>query len=462
MDALTLSRLQFGTTIVYHFLFVPLTLGLVLLIAVMETLYVRSGNPVYKRMTQFWGKLFLINFALGVVTGIVQEFQFGMNWSAYSRFVGDVFGAPLALEALLAFFLESTFLGVWIFSWELLPKKAHLSLIWLVVLGSHLSAFWILVANSFMQEPVGYAIHNGRAEMTNFFALLTNSHLWMQFPHVVAGGLVTGAFFVVGISAYHFLKHTPENDFFHRSMKIGMTAALIGSLLIAFTGHVQGQEIAHTQPMKIAAAEALWNTERPASFSVFTIGNEQTHTDVFAIKVPYVLSFLATNSFTGEVQGINQIQAAYVKQFGPGNYIPPVIVTYWGFRVMMGAGMLMALFSMLGLYLLLRNKLMRHRRFLYLLVGTIALPYVANTAGWILTEVGRQPWLVFGLLKTANGLSTSVSAEVVLFSLITFVLLYLVLALVDGFLLFKYGMTTPHVSEPVHTKSVEEPVVMTF
>ena len=284
MDALTLSRIQFGSTIIYHFLFVPLTMGLALIIAIMESMYVRSGNETYKRMAQFWGKLFIINFSLGVVTGIVQEFQFGMNWSEYSRFIGDVFGAPLAIEALLAFFLESTFLGIWIFGWDKLSRKIHLTAIWLVVIASNLSAFWIIVANSFMQQPVGYAIRNGRAEMTNFFAMLTNPTLWEQFPHVFFGAIATGAFFVVGISAYHFIKKSKDHDFFQRSMRIGLTVALIGSMAVAITGHLGGQHVVAQQPMKMAAAEDLWNTESPASFSLFSIGDQKDMKDIVAIK----------------------------------------------------------------------------------------------------------------------------------------------------------------------------------
>ena len=275
MSTLILSRWQFGITTVYHFFFVPLTLGLSILVALMETLYVRTGNETYKRMAQFWGRLFLINFAMGVVTGIVQEFQFGMNWADYSRFVGDIFGAPLAIEALAAFFLESTFLGIWMFSWDKLPKWAHLTTIWLVAFASNLSAFWILVANSFMQEPVGYAIRNGRAEMTDFFALITNPNLGAQFFHVFFAGLVTGAFFVVGISAWRLLREKDGGirDFFVRSFNLAIVVALASSILVALVGHTQAQHMVETQPMKMAAAEALYNSQDPASFSLLTIGD---------------------------------------------------------------------------------------------------------------------------------------------------------------------------------------------
>lgn len=461
MDALTLSRLQFGSTIIYHFLFVPLTIGLALIIAIMETIYVHTGNDTYKRMAQFWGKLFLINFALGVVTGIVQEFQFGMNWSTYSRFIGDVFGAPLAIEALLAFFLESTFLGVWIFGWEKLSKKVHLLAIWLVVLASNMSAFWILIANAFMQQPVGYAIHNGRAEMTNFFALLTNPTLWEQFPHVFFGAVCTGAFFVVGISAYHFIKKSKDQDFFQRSMRIGLIMALIGSIAVSIFGHLGGQHVVQQQPMKMAAAEALWDSESPASFSLFTIGDPKNMKDVFAIKVPYALSFLSYNNLSGEVKGIKELQAQAVKEYGPGNYVPPVAVIYWSFRVMLGMGAVMALLSLGGLFLMWKKRLEQMRWFLWLLVAGIALPYLGNTTGWMMAEIGRQPWLVNGLLKTADGISPSVSAGVILFSLITFIVLYGMLAAIDGFLLFKFARQGV---EPVaeHSESQEKELVATY
>lgn len=447
MDAVTLSRIQFGTTIVYHFLIVPLTLGLVVLVALMETLYVRSGNVVYKRMAQFWGKLFLINFALGVMTGIVQEFQFGMNWSTYSRFIGDVFGAPLAIEGLLAFFMESTFLGIWLFGWDRLPKLLHLGSIWLVALGSYLSAFWILIANSFMQQPVGYIVKNGRAEMNNFLALLTNPTLWVQFPHVVAASITTGAFFVIGISAYHLIRKSSNQDAFQRSMRIGMIVAVIGSLTTALAGDLEAKHLAVSQPMKLASAEALWHTEDPAGLSIISVIDEQHHDNPFAIRIPAALSFLVHDSFSGQVQGIDELQAQYVKQFGPGNYIPPVVISFWGFRLMVGVALLLAATALYGLYLQMRKRLTTKRWFLWVLVGSIALPYVANTAGWILTEMGRQPWLVFGVLTTSAGVSPNVGTGMILFTLISFIVLYAILAVVDGMLLTRTAK-----------KGIEEPV----
>jgi cytochrome d ubiquinol oxidase subunit I len=439
MDALTLARWQFGITTIYHFFFVPLTLGLSLLIAIMESVYVRTGNETYKRMAQFWGRLFLINFAMGVVTGIVQEFQFGMNWSTYARFVGDIFGAPLAIEALLAFFLESTFLGIWLFGWDRLSKGLHLAAIWLVVIGSNLSALWILIANSFMQEPVGYIIRHGRAEMTDFFALLTNPNVWVQFPHVLMAGLATGAFFVLGICAYHLLRKKGDLDLFRRSASFGVVAAIIASFLVAIVGHVQAQHMIKTQPMKMAAAEALWNSEDPASFSIFTIGNEKSRNDVFAIRIPDVLTILAYNNVSGEVLGINNLQAQYVHKYGPGNYVPPVGVTYWSFRLMVGAGVLMILLAMIALYLAMSRRLERTRWFLWLLPFAIALPYLGNTSGWIMTEIGRQPWIVLGLLKTADAASPTVGAGSVLITLVVFTLIYGALAVADVYLLVKYA-----------------------
>ena len=441
MDALALARLQFALTTVYHFFFVPLTLGLSILVAIMETLYVRTGNETYKHMTKFWGKLFLINFAVGVVTGIVQEFQFGMNWSEYSRFVGDIFGAPLAIEALMAFFLESTFIAVWFFGWDKLSKRVHLASIWLVVIASNLSALWILIANSFMQEPVGYTIRNGRAEMTDFMALITNPNVWLQWPHVFFAGLLTAAFFVLGISAWHLWRKTSP-DFFTRSFKIGTVAAMIGAVFVIFVGHAQAQHMVQTQPMKMASAEALFNTEQPASFSLLTIGDLQGN-EVFAIRIPGILSLLSCNNFTCEVKGINDLQAEYGQQFGADDYAPPLAWTYWSFRAMVGAGFLMALLAFLALYLVVRNKVEVSRRFLKILPFAMLLPYLANTSGWLLTELGRQPWIVFGLMKTTDGVSNTVGGLAVLFSLILFTGIYGALLGVAIYLFNRFGKSDP-------------------
>ena len=465
MSAELLARLQFGTTIVYHYLFVPLTLGLVLLVAMMETLYVRSGNTVYKRMTQFWGKLFVINFALGVVTGIVQEFQFGMNWSSYSRFIGDVIGASLALETLLAFFLESTFLGIWIFGWDRLSKRVHLAAIWLVVLGSYLSTFWILVANSFMQHPVGYALRNGHAEMTNFFALITNPTLAYQTPHVIAGAITTGAFFVIGISAYHLLKKTKDQEFYQRSMRMSLVTALISSIVAVIVGHLYGQYDILAQPMKMAAAEAIWNTQKSAALALIVIPDVQNHTNIFSISIPFLLSFLSNWNFTSKVDGINQIQAAYVHQYGPGNYIPNVLVAFYSFRAMLGIGVLMVLIAGIGLYLFIKKPaLFNNRWMLRGLIASIALPYIANTCGWLLGEMGRQPWAVFGLLKTVNAVSPSVTFAEVLVTLTAFCVTYGILAVIDGYLLCKVaakGSSEEQIIK-VETATPEEQLVAVY
>ncbi len=438
MDAVTLARLQFAVTTIYHFFFVPLTLGLSILVAIMQTIYYRTGDEAYKRMTLFWGKLFLINFAMGVVTGIVQEFQFGMNWSEYSRFVGDIFGAPLAVEALLAFFIESTFLGLWFFGWDKLSKGVHLATIWLVAIGSNLSALWILIANSFMQEPVGYVLRNGRAEMTDFFALITNPNVAAQYSHVFLSGITTAGFFALGISAWHLVRKS-HLDLFRRSFQMATVYAVIGSVLVIVVGHGQAQHMVRTQPMKMAAAEALWKSENPASFSLLTIGDLTQRNEVFAIRLPALLSLLAYNQLSGEVKGINELQAVYEKQYGPGDYLPPIALNYWTFRIMVGVGFLMALLALLTLYLIARNRLELHPRYLALLVPALFLPYLANVAGWFLTELGRQPWIVFGLMKTEQGVSTAVSSGAVLISLVVFTLVYAALMIADIYLLAKYA-----------------------
>jgi cytochrome d ubiquinol oxidase subunit I len=441
MDALTLARWQFGITTVYHFFFVPLTLGLVWVVAGLQTAWHVTGDETWKRLTKFWGKLFLINFAMGVVTGIVQEFQFGMNWSEYSRFVGDVFGAPLAIEALLAFFLESTFLGLWIFGWERLPRRAHLASIWLVAIGSNVSAYWILVANSFMQQPMGYALRNGRAEMDDFLALITNPHVFVQFPHVITGAMATGAFFVLGISAWHLRRATDpgEREAFRRSFRIGAVYALASTVAVMVVGHSQAQYMMKVQPMKMAAAEALWETENPAAMSLFTWGDEAGRRDVFAVRVPGLLSFLAYNRFTGEVRGIKSLQAEYEARYGPGDYVPPVKWTYWNFRAMVGAGTLMLLLAAGAAWAVVRGRVDRAGWLHAALVPGLVLPYAANTSGWLFTEIGRAPWIVFGVMRIENGVSPAVTAAEALFTLVGFTLLYAVLMAADLFLLSRFA-----------------------
>ncbi len=438
MESLVLARWQFAITTVYHFFFVPLTLGLSILIAIMETLYVRSGDETYKRMVKFWGKLFLINFAMGVATGIVQEFQFGMNWSEYSRFVGDIFGAPLAIEALLAFFMESTFLGMWIFGWDKLSKKQHLATIWLVAIGSNLSALWILFANSFMHEPVGYEIVGGRATMTDFGALITNPHAWLQFPHVVTSGVTTAALFVLGISAYHLAKKTDASELFRRSFRLAAIYGSVGVVLVTFIGHTQGQYMVETQPMKMAAAEALWETESPADLTLVGIFSQEKQEDIWSIRLPKMLSVMSFNSLEGEVKGIKDLQAEFEEKYGPGDYVPPVFLSFWSFRLMVGTGVLMLVVLLYSLSLVMRDQVQKSK-FLKLLSFALFLPYIANSTGWLLTELGRQPWIVYGLMKTSDAVSPNVPASTVLFSLIGFTLVYGVLIVADVFLLARYA-----------------------
>ncbi len=442
MDPLVLARLQFGVTTVYHFFFVPLTLGLSFIVALMETLYVRSGNELYKQMTKFWGKLFLINFAMGVVTGIVQEFQFGMNWSEYSRFVGDIFGAPLAIEALLAFFLESTFLGVWIFGWDKLSKGMHATVMWLVALGTNISALWILIANSFMQEPVGFVLRNGRAEMADFSAVVLNPNIWVMFPHVISAGLTTAAFFVLGISAYHLIRKNHE-ELFRRSFQIAAVIGTIASVLVALNGHSQAQHMVESQPMKMAAAEALWNTESPASFSLLTIGDLAQREDVFSIRLPRLLCLLAYDQLNCTIKGIYNLQSEFEKDHGPGNYIPPVAVVYWSFRLMVGAGFALIALALYGLFLVMGEMLDRRNKVLRLFVWAIALPYLANTFGWLLTEFGRVPWVVYGLMTLEEGVSNIVPAGQVLISLIGYTLIYAALMVATVYLMVKFAKAGP-------------------
>lgn len=457
MESLLLARLQFAVTSSYHFLFVPLTLGLSVLVAVMETIYVRTGNEVYKKMARFWGKLFLINFAMGVVTGIVQEFHFGMNWSEYARFVGDVFGAPLAVEALAAFFLESTFLGIWVFGWDRLPKALHAATMWLVALASNLSAFWILVANSFMQEPVGYAIRNGRAEMVDFFALLGNPHVWYQFPHTVLAGFTTAAFFVMGISAYHLLRRS-HPDVFRPSFRLGLTVGVTAILLVGVIGHFQGQHLVQSQPMKMAAAEALWESADPAPFSPLALIDEEKQTNPFEVRIPVLGSLLAHNSTAGEVKGIKELQAGFESRYGPGNYIPPVTSVYWSFRLMVLCGLWMAFIALYSLYLWRKGRLEARPRVLKALLWSIPVPYIANTAGWFMAEVGRQPWIVYGLQRVEEAVSPTVSAGAVLATLLSFTLIYGVLAVVDVYLLARFVKQGPEAETAPATPGVPREV----
>ncbi|OLL86551.1 Cytochrome d ubiquinol oxidase subunit I [Pseudonocardia sp. Ae263_Ps1] len=435
---LDLARWQFAIVTVYHFLFVPLTIGLSLLVASMQTVWVATGDERWLRMTKFWGKLFLINFAMGVVTGIVQEFQFGMNWSDYSRFVGDVFGAPLAIEALLAFFLESTFLGLWIFGWDRLPRRVHLACIWLAAIGTVLSAYFILAANSWMQHPVGFTVNpeSGRAELNDFGALLTNSTAVAAFSHTITACLVTAGMFLVAISAWNLAKDR-HPEVFRPSARVGLWTVLVAGLGVVVTGDLQARLMTEQQPMKMAAAEALWDTVAPASFSLFTIGTPDGTQELWSLRVPRLLSFLATGTWDGQVEGIRQLQAQAVATFGPGLYTPDIPMTYWTFRFMIGFGLLAGLVALVGLWLTRRRARRVPRWFGVAALAGLVTPFAANSAGWIFTETGRQPWVVFGVLRTADGVSPSVGGATVLTSLVVLTLLYGVLAVVEVVLLVR-------------------------
>ncbi|NOQ39928.1 MAG: cytochrome ubiquinol oxidase subunit I [Anaerolineales bacterium] len=450
MIPVTLARWQFAITTIYHFFFVPVTLGLALFLAVLETRYVISGDEIYKRMVKFWGKIFLINFAIGVVTGLVQEFQFGLNWSEYSRFMGDIFGAPLAIEGLLAFYLESTFIGIWIFGWDKISKKAHLAAIWLVALGSNISALWILIANSFMQNPVGYIIRNGRAEMTDFWALVGNPNVWYQFPHVLTAGISVGGFLVMGFSAYHLLKKNPQTeDFFQRSFRLAAVFALVGSVLVGLIGHAQGQFLAENQSMKISAMEGHWDTEQPGSFSVIAVIDQKNQENPFDLKVPYALSFLLFNDFNSEVVGIKELQAESEALYGPGNYIPPVTLSYWSSRIMIGFGLLMILIAGLAVLWSFKDDPGKRPWFLKIIILSGLMPTLAITAGWLVAETGRWPWIVHGLLKIEDAVSPNVSAGNIIFSLVSLSLVYGVLMIVGISLALKYGKGDPPAADVI-------------
>ena len=435
-----LARLQFATTSIYHFLFVPLTLGLGPLVAVMQTLWLRSQDERWLRLTRFFGTLFLINFAIGVATGLVQEFEFGMNWSVYSRFVGNVFGAPLAIEGLAAFFLESTFLGLWIFGWDRLSPRVHLATLWIAVAGTWLSGYFILVANSWMQHPVGYRIVNGEAQLTSVWALLSNGFALRAYVHVILAGLIFGTTVVLGVSCWHFLRGV-DTDLFLKAAKLALIVAVPVTLLQLVVGNRFGEAVTSAQGMKIATSEAQWETCQPCDFSLFQIGgfSAQDPTPSFSITIPRLLSYMATGSFSGQVEGINEIQKQESRRFGRGNYIPNVRVDYWAMRVMAYLGMLLFLVAAVGAWLYWKRRLLRARWFSWAAIVAIAFPFIAATAGWVLTEMGRQPWIVQGLLKTDQANSPNVGTTWLGISLGVFVGLYLALGVVDFVLMRRYA-----------------------
>ena len=440
MDVLDLSRWQFGITTVYHFFFVPITLGLVWFVAAFQTIWYVTGKEKYLKLTKFFGKLFLINFAMGVVTGIVQEFQFGMNWADYSRFVGDVFGAPLAMEGLLAFFMESVFLGLWIFGWDRLPKKIHLMTIWAAALGTLLSSYFILAANSWMQHPVGFEINpdTGRAVLNDIGAVLFQNTAVLAFFHTMSASFMVAGTGVAVVGAWFLIKNR-QTDIFRPAIKAGAVVTLIAAAAVSLTGDMTSKVMVEQQPMKMAAAEALYETAQSAPFLVLTIGDVSGENATLILEVPGLLSFLSTGSFDGTVEGINDLQAQYEETYGLGNYVPYVPVTYWGFRLMIGLGMLGAAWSLWALWRFRgKRNPEKGRLFAFSTLFVMLGPLFGISAGWIFTEMGRQPWVVFGEQLTANGVSTSITTTEVWISLIGFTLVYGILAVIEIKLLLKY------------------------
>jgi cytochrome bd ubiquinol oxidase subunit I len=434
MNTLALSRLQFAVTAAFHFVFVPLTLGLSLLIAYMETRYVSTDNEMYLRMAKFWGKLFLINFALGIVTGITLEFQFGMNWAEFSKYVGDIFGAPLAIEATVTFFLESTFIGLWIFGWNRVSKRLHAFSIWIVAIAANLSALWILLANGWMQNPVGYALRNGRAEMVDFVALVSNPFGWTKFFHTVFSAYILAAFFVMGVSAYHLLKKN-NIQFFNLSFKIASRFALVSALVVLMTGDSHGVEIAKNQPTKFAAMESVWETKKAAPYPLIVVPDTEHEKNMLEwIKIPRMLSFLAFHNGNAEVKGL--------KAFARSER-PPVIPIFLSFRLMVGLGFLFIILSFLSVFMSRKGDMETKPLFLKIMFFSLILPYIAVQIGWIVAEVGRQPWIVYGLMKTADGVSSSIDKAQVFISMSGFTILYGLLILIDIYLLTKYAKKGP-------------------
>jgi cytochrome d ubiquinol oxidase subunit I len=431
MDVLLLSRLQFTATTLFHFLFVPLTLGLSILVAIMETQYVRTGDETYLKMTKFWGKLFLINFAVGIVTGITLEFQFGTNWSRYSAYVGDVFGSLLAIEATAAFFLESTLIGVWVFGWKKLSAKAHAAVMWLVAGASNLSALWILTANGWMQQPVGYAIKNQRAELQDFAAVVFNKFSILQILHVIPASLLAGAFFVMGISAYHLLKKQ-HVEFFTKSFRLGLVFGFIFSIFVVLEGDFHARHVTETQPTKLAAMESLWETTESAPIYLLALPDEKNEKNAVQIgAIPGLLSFLGHHDFNAEIKGL--------KDF-PKDERPPVLPTFLSFRIMVALGMYFPLVTLIGVYF--RNRLLENAWYLKLMLFSIPLPFIAIEMGWLVAELGRQPWIVYGLMKTAAAVSPIAVSQVAV-SLAAFIGVYGLLGALGYFLIIKYAVKGP-------------------
>lgn len=470
MDVVLLSRLQFAVTVFFHFIFVPLTLGLTVLLAIMETIYVRTGNEQYKRMTKFWGKLFLINFALGIVTGITLEFQFGTNWANYSQGVGDIFGSILAIEATLAFFLESTFIAVWHFGWEKVSKKVHCFAIWAVAFAGNLSAVWIIVANGWMQNPIGSSFANGKAQLTDFWAVVTNPFAWSQYFHTITASWMLAGFFVLGISAIHLVRNK-EKDFFERSFKLAAVWTLVFSILLPLQGHSHGVTVAKYQPAKLAAMESHWETKKSAPVYLLALPDEKNRRNYFEVlPIPGFLSFLATGDSSSEVAGLNQIgpkdfaEFAAKTGYNPANpvtimadgekvmrplkaedAIPPVLLTFLAFRFMIGLAILFPILAFLAF--IWRDSIASRPGFARILTLIIPLPYICIMAGWTVAEVGRQPWIVNKLMLTVQGIS-SVPASSVALSLGVFIVVYSLLGVLDIYLLRKYALKGPDGAAP--------------
>ncbi len=453
VTALELARWQFGITTLYHFIFVPVTIGLAICVAIFQTRWYRTGEEHWLRSTRFWGKLLLISFALGVATGIVQEFQFGMNWSNYSRFVGDIFGAPLAMEGLAAFFVESTFLGLWIFGWGRLSKRVHLACAWLVAGSTALSAYFILAANSWMQHPVGYKMAGGKAELTNIASVLFNNTALYAFAHTILAALLTAGMILIGVSAWH-LRRGNETEVFGGAMRLGLPLVTLAAIATVIVGHFNGILMTHQQPMKMAAADAVFETKDGAGLSLFATGDLESNPEGLSrnVEVPNLLSWISTGYPRGEIEGVNDLNREYRREYGPGEYAPVVAVAYWSWRAMIGCAMAMLLFAGFGWWLQRRGKLQQSRRFLKWAVPAAGLPFLASATGWIFTEMGRQPWVVFGLLKTDVANSPSVSAAEVWITLIGFTLVYGVLAAIAGSVFVKTVR-----KGPVEAGKAEEP-----
>jgi cytochrome d ubiquinol oxidase subunit I len=488
VDVLDIARWQFGITTVYHFLMVPLTIGLGVLVAVMHTMWVRTDKPEWLRMTRFWGRIYLINFVLGVATGLVQEFQFGLAWSEYSRFVGDVFGSLLALEALLAFFLESTFLGLWIFGWGRIPKRLHLAALWAAVIGSIVSAYFIIAANSWMQHPVGVVTDDatGRPQQVDFLAVLTNNTALAAFSHAIVAALMVAGALLVGIGLWHLrrreLAGAPTSEVagqggddgvWRRSVRLGGVVSLAAFALVALTGDWQGKLMYQQQPLKMSSAEALCETEAPAPFSVFAFGKLGSNEcdDVHSVTIPRILSYLAHGDFSSPVPGVNELQEQYAAAYGATypddpehfgdkagqeiDYTPLLAVTYWNFRLMIGMGMVSAGVAAYALWATRKGRVPTSRIGVYGSLLAVGAPFVANASGWIFTEMGRQPFVVYPnpdvpraeqvYFFTAQAVSPGVTAGEVLTSVIALTTLYGALAVVELWLITRFvrrGVTT--------------------